>query len=126
VRPGTVEIVAVRVAPVPPKETLLFGTSLVSEELALTVKLDAGVCASPTVRLTRPLLSLKRAPPAATAIVGALFCSTSNAPLSQAEPCGRVTRRWSEVIVVPQPFVPCGMMSMAGPPRAGSVRAVRR
>jgi len=76
VRPGTVEIVAVGVPPVPPKATLLFGTSLVSDELATLVLRSLGLLStSESLRVIRPMVSPRHALglplPATTEIVGA-------------------------------------------------------
>ena len=46
--------VTVRFAPLPPNTTFALGTSVVLEELPLTVKLPAAVSASPTVKLIGP------------------------------------------------------------------------
>jgi hypothetical protein len=45
----------VRFAPEPPKVMLEFGTSVVLDELPLTVRLPAGVPASPTVKARSPV-----------------------------------------------------------------------
>ena len=47
--------VTVRLAPEPPKTTLATGTRAVSDEVAGSVRLPAGVSASPTVKATAPV-----------------------------------------------------------------------
>jgi len=70
VRPATVVAVMVRVEPLPPKTTLPLGTSVVLEEVALSVSVSLSTSA--TVRLIVPERSLlPHVPPGATANVGA-------------------------------------------------------
>ena len=68
----------------------------------------------------RPLLPGLMAfgnPPGLMSIATAKVVTTnSKAPISQPELCGRVTPRWSLASVVPQPFTPAGIASMAGLP----------
>src|SRR5439155_14351045 len=47
--------VTVRLEPLPPKRILPFGTSPGLEEVPLTVRLEAGLSASPTVKLIGPV-----------------------------------------------------------------------
>lgn len=69
--PDAVAIVTVRFAPLPPKVMLPFGTNVVLDEVALSVRLPAAVSTSLMVSLLWPLKSARHAPPAVTAIVGA-------------------------------------------------------
>src|SRR5215831_7487083 len=46
--------VTVRLAPLPPNTTLAFGTSVVFDEVPLTVRFATGVSTSPTVKATGP------------------------------------------------------------------------
>ena len=73
VRPATAVAVSVRLAPLPPKTTLLLGTSVgLDVEATVSVSAVAGLSMSPTVRLILPERSLvPHAPPAATVTVGA-------------------------------------------------------
>ena len=48
----------------------------------------------------------------------------SKAPMSQPGPCGRLTPRWSVVIVVPQPFTPGAIASIAGLPERRAIVCV--
>ena len=69
-------MVAVRVSALPPKATLLFGTSMVSDELAtLGLRSLRLLSASESLSVKRPLVLLRHALwlalPATTAIVGA-------------------------------------------------------
>ena len=47
--------VTVRLEPLPPKRILAFGTSPGLEEVPLTIRLEAGLSASPTVKLIGPV-----------------------------------------------------------------------
>ena len=61
-----------RLAPLPAKTTLPFGTSAGLEEAALSVSAAAALSTSPTVRLIVPeRSSVPHVPPAATVTVGA-------------------------------------------------------
>src|SRR5262249_62094733 len=55
---------------------------------------------------------------------GVVSPRSSNAPMSQPGPCGRLTPRWSVVTVVPQPFTADGIASIAELPGCSAIVCV--
>jgi hypothetical protein len=55
---------------------------------------------------------------------GVVSLTSSKAPMSQPASCGRLTLRWSPVIVVPQPLTPGGIASIGGLPNRRAIVCV--